>query len=131
MKYEKSCGCIVLDNDKVLLVKHNKGHWDFPKGHIEDGETELETAIRETKEETNIDVEINEKYRYKTNYSPKEGVTKDVIFYLATKKSNDIKPQLSEIEKIEWVTTKDAIQKITYNNSKLILRQLLEDLRNN
>lgn len=131
MKYEKSCGCIVLDNDKVLLVKHNKGHWDFPKGHIEDGETELETAIRETKEETNIDVEINEKYRYKTNYSPKEGVTKDVIFYLATKKSNDLKPQLSEIEKIEWVTTKDAIQKITYNNSKLILRQLLEDLKNN
>ena len=57
MEYnEKSCGCIIIDKDRVLLVKHNAGHWDFPKGHMEDGETEIETAIREVKEETNLDV---------------------------------------------------------------------------
>ena len=39
MKKEKSCGCIVMHKDKVLLVKHNKGHWDFPKVHVEEGET--------------------------------------------------------------------------------------------
>ena len=58
MKFEKSCGCIVLNNEQVLLVKHNKGHWDFPKGHVEEGETEKQTALREVKEETNIDVQI-------------------------------------------------------------------------
>ena len=130
MKYEKSCGCIVLDKEhiKVLLIKHNEGHWDFPKGHMEEGENEIQTAIRETKEETNIDVKINENYRYKINYSPKEDVTKDVIYYLATKTTEEAKPQLSEVSDVEWVNINDAIEKITYDNSRNVLKQLLKDL---
>ena len=130
MKYEKSCGCIVLDkeNNKVLLIKHNEGHWDFPKGHMEEGENEIQTAIRETKEETNIDVKIDQNYRYKINYSPKEDVTKDVIYYLATKTTEEAKPQLSEVSEVEWVNINDAIEKITYDNSKNVLKQLLKDL---
>ena len=46
MKYEKSCGCIIIKEGKVLLVQHNVGHWDFPKGHMEENETEVQTAIR-------------------------------------------------------------------------------------
>ena len=57
MKQEKSCGCIVLDKRTVLLIKHNSGHWDFPKGHVEGEESEVETAIREVKEETGLDIE--------------------------------------------------------------------------
>lgn len=130
MKYEKSCGCIVLDKEhnKVLLIKHNEGHWDFPKGHMEEGENEIQTAIRETKEETNIDVKIDENYRYKINYSPKENVTKDVIYYLATKTTEEAKPQLSEVSDVEWVNINDAIGKITYDNSRNVLKQLLKDL---
>ena len=56
MKKEKSCGCIVIDGDQVLLIKNNYGRWTLPKGHMEKGETEQETAIREVKEETNLDV---------------------------------------------------------------------------
>ena len=68
MEQEKSCGAIVINkNNKILLVHHNAGHWDFPKGHIENGETEEQTAIREVKEETNIDIIINNKYRYTTS----------------------------------------------------------------
>ena len=51
---EKSCGCIIINKNKVLLIKQTKGHWGFPKGHVEKDETEIETAIREVKEETNI-----------------------------------------------------------------------------
>ena len=39
-KKEKSCGCIIIENDKVLLIQQVKGHWGFPKGHMEKGETE-------------------------------------------------------------------------------------------
>ena len=67
-KKEKSCGCIIIEKDKVLLIQHIKGHWGFPKGHVEVGETERETAIREAKEETNLDVEINENKRYTMEY---------------------------------------------------------------
>ena len=76
MSYEKSCGAVVFrkyhGNIELLLIKHVVGgHWSFPKGHVEPGETETETAIREIKEETGIDVELNTTFREVVSYSPK------------------------------------------------------------
>ena len=131
MKQEKSCGCIVInDKNEVLLVHHNKGHWDFPKGHVEIGETEVETAIREVKEETNIDVEVNEKYRYIVEYSPKEDVVKEVVFFLAKNINNDKNAQLEEVYEVEWIKLDEAIEKITYNTSKEVLKKAKRDLEN-
>lgn len=132
MKKEKSCGCIVINNkNEVLLIHHNKGHWDFPKGHVEEGETEIQTAIREVKEETNIDVEINDNYRYTTEYSPGENIIKEVVYFLAKNINNNKKPQLEEVSEIEWVQMDDAIEKITYSTSKEILEKLKIDLEKN
>ena len=129
MKQEKSCGCIIInDKDEVLLVRHNKGHWDFPKGHVEDGETEIQTAIREVKEETNIDVEVNEEYRYSTKYSPKENVIKEVIYFLARNISDNKQAQLEEVSEVKWVEFKTAIDTITFDSSRDILIQLKQDL---
>ena len=93
MKYEKSCGAVIFEGDKVLVIQQVKGHWGFPKGHVEDGETEVETAIREIKEETNLDVEIDETHRYIETYRPKEDVEKDVVFFVAKKIGGEIKVQ--------------------------------------
>ena len=132
MKQEKSCGCIILNDKKeVLLVHHNKGHWDFPKGHVEEGETEIQTAIREVKEETNIDVEVNEKYRYTVEYSPKEDVIKEVVFFLAKNINDNKNAQLEEVYEVEWFKLDEAIEKITYNTSKEVLTKLKADLENN
>ena len=55
---EKSCGIVLFHSDDFLVIQHStesnevEGHWDFPKGHIENNETELETATRELHEET-------------------------------------------------------------------------------
>jgi len=130
MKREKSCGCIVInDKNKVLLIHHNAGHWDFPKGHMEEGETEIQTAIREVKEETNIDVEVNEKYRYTTKYSPKEDVIKEVVYFLAKNINNNKEAQLEEVSDVQWFEFEEAIEKITYDNSREILIKLKEDLK--
>lgn len=129
MKQEKSCGCIVInDKNEVLLIHHNAGHWDFPKGHVEEGETEIETAIREVKEETNIDVEVNEEYRYDTKYSPKEDVIKEVIYFLARNISDNKQAQLEEVSEVKWFNFNDAVNKITFDNSREILIQLKKDL---
>ena len=126
---EKSCGCIVMnDKNEILLVHHNAGHWDLPKGHVEERETEEETAIREVKEETNIDVSINSNYRYTTNYSPKEGVMKEVVYFLAKNINNNQKPQLEEVSEVKWFEIDKAIEKITFHNSKEILNKLKKDL---
>ncbi len=129
MKLEKSCGSIVLNNNQVLLVKHNAGHWDFPKGHVEEGETLEETAIREVKEETNVLIEVNSNYRYVTRYSPKENVLKDVIYFLGKPLSNDLKNQEEEVSEVKFVDIDQALSLITYDNSKKILKKLLQDLK--
>lgn len=128
MKYEKSCGAVIFDNDKVLVLKQVQGHWGFPKGHVENNETEIETAIREIKEETNLDVEINEKFRYVETYSPKENVTKDVVFFVAKKIGGDVKPQEEEVSEIKWVSPKEALEIVSYESSKIVMEKIINDL---
>jgi len=52
-----AAGVIILKNDHILLV-HEKNHWSLPKGKREKNETMQQTAIREAKEETGLDVEL-------------------------------------------------------------------------
>ena len=80
---EKSCGAIIFNEDKVLVVKQTSGFYGFPKGHVEIGETEKETAIREVKEETGLDIKIISDKRYTQSYIVKENVHKDVVFFIA------------------------------------------------
>lgn len=127
MKYEKSCGCIIIKEGKVLLVQHNAGHWDFPKGHMEENETEVQTAIREVKEETNLDVQVCENKRYVIEYYPNEDIFKQVVFFVATCKVIEVKKQEEEIKNIEWLSFEDAINRITYDNSKELLKQEMEE----
>ena len=128
MKYEKSCGAVIFDEDKVLVIQQVKGHWGFPKGHVEDGETEVQTAIREIKEETNLDVEIDETHRYVEQYSPEEGVEKDVVFFIAKKIGGEVKVQEEEVKDTEWLLPKDAMERLTYETSKVILKKVMKDI---
>lgn len=133
MKYEKSCGSVIykLENKSIyiLLIKHNKGHWSFPKGHMETGETEYQTAIREVKEETNLDIKIYDGFRYVTTYSPKENVIKDVVYFLSTPINSEIKPQLEEVQKIEWVSENEAKNIVTYEEDIKILYEALNFIK--
>ena len=129
MKKEKSCGCIILNNkNKILLILQNAGHWGLPKGHVEEGETEEQTAIREVKEETNVDVIVDTNLRYRMVYNPKEDVEKEVIYFIAKNTSNDCKPQLEEVQEMKWLDIDNAINTITYENSKDLLKKVKKDL---
>ena len=129
MKKEKSCGCIILNNkNQILLILQNAGHWGLPKGHVEEGETEEQTAIREVKEETNVDVIVDTNLRYRMVYNPKEDVEKEVIYFIAKITSNDCKPQLEEVQEMKWLDIDNAINTITYENSKDLLKKVKKDL---
>ena len=130
MEKEKSCGAIIFnENIEVLIVKHTAGHWDFPKGHMEIGEDEYQTAIREVKEETNIDVELLKEYRYEVHYSPKENVDKTVVFFLAKNKSNELIKQDEEIQNIGWFEYKEAIDILTYESAKELFKKSYNDIK--
>ncbi|MCZ6613989.1 MAG: NUDIX domain-containing protein, partial [Thaumarchaeota archaeon] len=71
---ETSAGAVVYlrngNEVKYLLLNYAHGHWDFPKGHIDPGEQEIDTVKREVREETGItDLELDEKRIGKTKYS--------------------------------------------------------------
>ncbi|MBQ1535067.1 MAG: NUDIX domain-containing protein [Ruminococcus sp.] len=126
MFHEKSCGAIVYrkyhGNTEILLIKHiNSGHWSFPKGHVESGETEVETARREIKEETNIDVIIDPTFRETVTYSPKKDTMKVVVYFLAKAKNVDFTPQEDEIAEIRWVDISYAFNILSYDNDKTIV----------
>ena len=127
LKQEISCGAFVLDGNSVLLVQHNAGHWDFPKGHVEKGETFEETAKREVLEETGIEIEIVSKKQKITRNKPKLKIQKKVIFFEAKKIGGKIKRQESEIQYVEWVKQQDVCNKLTYEKSRKCFSELLEN----
>ena len=128
MTLEKSCGAIVFDNDKVLLVTHQAGHTSFPKGHVELNETEEETAKREILEETNINVEIDTSYRYVSQYCPKSDILKTVVFFLGKKINGDVQEQETEISRAMWIDKNEVLKYLTHDDTKQIYQQLLKDL---
>ena len=136
-KQEKSCGTIVVKtagNDKKILIIRNKngGHWSFPKGHVEKGESEYQTALRETKEETGLDVEIR---RYvepvSVKYSPKKGVWKEVLYFVADYKGGEVSVQQEEVSDYKWLSFYDAAKQITFDNEAnalLDMREYIEEM---
>ena len=118
MTYEKSCGAIIFnDKNEVLLIKQNSGNWCFPKGHMEKGETEVQTAIREIKEETNVDIKINENYRYELSYLQREDMTKTVVYFVAKEiNNNEIKLQDIELQNYKWTKPEEVANTLTYDN---------------
>lgn len=129
MTNEKSCGAIVYRHQRgrvlILLIKHSKGgHWAFPKGHVEFGETEKQTALREIKEETGIDVEIISNFRESIIYNPKKDITKEVVYFLAKAKHTNVKMQQEEISDVKWVDIDKCFELLTYDNDIGLLNKV-------
>lgn len=113
MKRIKSCGCIILKDDKVLLISYRDDNdrllWSFPKGHQEAGESDFETAIRETKEEVGLDVEIINEKPIKTGHFEHGGtIYKDILLFLAKPLNSEIRLQNSEVKEARWVPVDEA-----------------------
>ena len=137
-KFEKSCGAIVYTVEdgiiKYLLVEEASGFHSFPKGHIEECESEIETALREIKEETNLDVEMCTDFRISEQYqlSEKPGVTKQVVYFLAKyKNSSPYITRADEVRSLKSLKLEDAINTVEYDNKKEILREADGYLKNN
>lgn len=126
--FEKSCGAVVFrrksGNIEYLLIKNKKGNnWGFPKGHIELGETETETAIREVYEETGLKITPVTGFRVVSEYHPKGKVTKQVVFFLAELPSptEEIHLQESEVERFIWADFGLAQKTFRFNNDRNVL----------
>ena len=129
MKFEKSCGAIIFRKEnniiETLLIRMIGGHWSYPKGHVEKDETEVETALREIKEETNLEVIIDTRFREITTYSPKPDVLKDVIYFIGFAKTTNVLVQETEVSEYMWIDVNNAINYITFDEDKKIFKKAL------
>ena len=135
MQREKSCGALVLRRDEngklyILMIRHKAGgHRSFPKGHMERGETEHMTAIREVYEETGVQIRIYSDFRETVRYHPMPGVSKEVAYFLTETKQSEVRPRPGEIAQVEWVPLDGAQQFLTHDNDKKVLAAACEKLK--
>jgi 8-oxo-dGTP pyrophosphatase MutT (NUDIX family) len=130
MKKETSAGIVVFfkENSKFqyLLIQYNKkneGYWGLPKGHIEKGETLIETAIRETKEETGLNVKPMDGFMKTIEYTFKQNndlIKKTVYFYVGESDTKEVKISHEHLDFV-WLSYSDAIKKLTYDKDRDVL----------
>ena len=126
MKKEKSCGVIpyIIKNNEIqyLLVKQNNGFTCFPKGHVEINETEEETALRVTNEETGLKAEIVEGFKETISYyMPEYDASKDVVLFIGKINDLNYKPQEKEISNIIVAPHEEALKLLEFENWQKVL----------
>lgn len=124
---EKSCGAVIYrhrsGNLEFLLVKNKKGgNWGFPKGHIEVGESEKDTARREVREETGLEIEPLDDFRVLSEYYPRGKIFKQVVFFLAQMpEDGEISLQQAEIDRYIWADYGLAMRTFRFSNDRNVL----------
>ncbi len=135
---EASFGIIPLKQEggvlQILLILHQGGrHWAFPKGHGNPGETPIESARRELKEETGLDIEkllaetpLTEQYQF---HRKRDLVIKTVQYFPAIV-TGTLKLQAEEIRDAKWVPLQEASRYLTFKEAKEMCNQLCSKMSN-
>lgn len=127
MKREKSCGAVIFREDMTeryyLILTSTQGHTTLCKGHVEGKETEHETAVREILEETGLTVGFVDGFREVIAYSPRPGVTKDVVFFLAQAGGGEVACQPEEVAEARFLPPAGALELLTHASDRDILQK--------
>ncbi len=122
---EKSCGAVVFTGEgsarRYLIIRMNLGHCGLPKGHVEKYENEYETALREVREETGVDISLVDGFRETVIYSLTGRITKESVYFLGKFTGDDVKIQISEVSSYRLCGYEEARALITYANDRAVL----------
>ena len=134
VKLEKltSSGGVVLrrTGGKIQVVicgRVDPGLWALPKGTPDDYETRTETAIREVREETGLEVVIESfidsiHYRFTRNET-NNSYQKEVFYYLMRPVGGDFSHHDGEFDIVKWIDEKDVASTLTYQNEVDIVQK--------
>ena len=123
---ETSCGVVLVNLGTVLLLQYPQGHWDFPKGHVEDSDADhFETTRRELCEETGIeDIQFIDNFVQRSEYTYRhkgKKHTKQVYWYLA--ETERITVTLSHEHRGHmWLDWDQAEEQLTHDETRSVLQ---------
>lgn len=127
---ERSAGAVVFrtteKGTRLYVLLLNAGKWDFPKGNQEDGETEIQTVIREVREETGLNgITVVPGFRKAIEYfyrRDRKNIHKQVVYMLAGTDDDQVKISF-EHQGFGWFTYSEAVTRASYDNSKMLLAE--------
>jgi 8-oxo-dGTP pyrophosphatase MutT (NUDIX family) len=129
-----SGGAVISVRDGVpyvaMIATRGKTRWGLPKGAVAPGETSEAAALREVREETGLEAQIA-KPLDTIEYFFRAGDTlihKRVDFYLMTHTGGELRPQLSEVDDVEWVELNEAIRRASFASEKKLLEGVQQEL---
>lgn len=126
-----SAGLIIYtyqqDTREYLVLQYASGHWDFPKGKLEQGETNHEAAVRELYEETGLSAQVLPDFAqsldyYFRDYKTGQLIHKTVIFFIGYTTDKQVKLSHEHIG-YTWLPFQQAYALTTYDNAKHILQE--------
>ena len=135
---EISAGGLVIDSSgtKGLLIgridlkdqSREKLLWSLPKGHIEAGESPEQAAIREVKEETGIESEIQKSLGVIDFWFMAGGkrIHKTVHHFVFKEKGGRISPQVSEVDDVRWFPLDEIVERLAYPDEKKLIARSKE-----
>jgi len=100
----------------ACIYRERRGDWTFPKGKLEDGETFVEAALREVREETGLEC-IIERFIGVTNYTHRKGQPKIVAYYLMVAKEGEFAPN-DEVDELRWLPVDQVRENLTWDRDK-------------
>ncbi len=127
---ETSAGAIIFFKEDFeftfLLLKYSSGHWDFPKGNVEENERIEETAKREILEETGIDSidfipGFSERIQYYYTRN-KTTISKKVYYFLVESKTKNVTLSNEHLS-YKWLNYNESLSTLTYSNAKNLLKK--------
>lgn len=123
--YEKTCGAVMFTEEKgerrYLLIENDSGHIGFPKGHVEYGETEEQTAVREVFEETKLKAKPQYDFRMSYSYVNNAGHHKTAVYFLSHYDNSEVHIQQEEISDSWLLPYKEAYEKLNFPQDRVII----------
>jgi len=130
MKQMYSAGIVTYfqDNDQplYLLLHYTAGHWDFPKGTMEAGETKPETALRELYEETGLTADLDTRFEADCSYTflmYDKSIVQKTVYFFTGRTGNQNVTLSHEHTDYKWLSYKETLEQLTYDHSKNILKK--------
>lgn len=115
---------------KYLILHYLSGHWDFPKGKLEENETNQQAAARELQEETGLSAQLIPGFQESLSYTFKERgklIRKTVTFFVGITDEQPVRLSREHTGYL-WLPYEKAHEKLTYQNAKDLLRKADEFL---